>query len=37
MRKHSHTSIVESVITIVYIAGFLSLFTITMINVANHI
>jgi len=30
MRKFNHTSIVESVVTIVYITGFLSLLTFTI-------
>jgi len=36
MRKFNHKDVAEIVITIVYVAGFLSLFTFTIISAINN-
>jgi len=36
MRKFNHTSIIETVITLVYVSGFLAMFTFTISAIINN-
>ena len=37
MRKFNHTDIVETVVNVVYVAGFLAMFTFTINSIINNI
>ena len=37
MRKFNHTDIVETIVNVVYVAGFLAMFTFTILAATNNI
>ena len=37
MRKFNHTDMLETIVSVVYVAGFLAMFTFTILAVVNNI